>query len=200
MSATIANSYDVVIVGAGPAGLAAAATTAEASLSTVLFDEQPGPGGQIYRSISEVADDVSPILGEGYERGRALVEAFKASGAEYVPGATVWSLTPEREIGVSWDGGSQLIHARRVIICTGALERPFPIPGWTLPGVMSAGAAQILLKTSGLVASGRTVIAGCGPLLWLIASQYLKAGVTIEAILDTTPRENRRQAAPYVLP
>jgi NADPH-dependent 2,4-dienoyl-CoA reductase/sulfur reductase-like enzyme len=200
MSATIANSYDVVIVGAGPAGLAAAATTAEAGLSTVLFDEQPGPGGQIYRSITEVGDDVSPILGESYECGRALVEAFKACGAQYVPGATVWSLTPEREIGVSWDGGSRLIHARRVIICTGALERPFPIPGWTLPGVMSAGAAQILLKTSGLVASGRTVIAGCGPLLWLIASQYLKAGVTIDAILDTTPRENRRQAAPYVLP
>ncbi|MDQ6679858.1 MAG: (2Fe-2S)-binding protein, partial [Pseudomonadota bacterium] len=86
------------------------------------------------------------------------------------------------------------VHARRVVIATGALERPFPIPGWTLPGVMTAGAAQTLLKSSGIVADGRTVLAGTGPLLWLLASQFINAGCKIDAILDTTPASNRTVA------
>jgi NADPH-dependent 2,4-dienoyl-CoA reductase/sulfur reductase-like enzyme len=196
----VRDSYDVAIVGAGPAGLAAASLCAKAGLSTVLFDEQPSPGGQIYRSIAESAVRDARILGASYWRGGELLKAFTSSGAQYVPGATVWSLTAEREIGIACGGGSKLVRAKQVILCTGALERPFPIPGWTLPGVMTAGAAQILLKSSGLVASGRTVLAGCGPLLWLIAAQYLRAGGEIDAILETTPRENRLRALPHLLP
>lgn len=196
----IRESYDVAVVGAGPAGLAAAATCAKAGLSTVLFDEQATLGGQIYRSITETPVDDRSVLGESYWRGAALAGAFQASGAQYVPGATVWSVSREREIGVSAGGGSQLVNARRVILCTGALERPFPIPGWTLPGVMTAGAAQILLKSAGMVPSGRTVLAGSGPLLWLIAWQYLNAGARFDLILDTTDAANRARALPHVLP
>jgi NADPH-dependent 2,4-dienoyl-CoA reductase/sulfur reductase-like enzyme len=137
------------------------------------------------------------ILGNDYWYGARLVRVFLASTAQYVPRATVWSLSREREIGVSIDGAARLTRARRVIIATGALERPFPIPGWTLPGVMTAGAGQILLKSGGLVPNGRLVIAGSGPLLWLLAWQYLNAGVGIDALLDTTPRENRRAAWPH---
>jgi hypothetical protein len=86
------------------------------------------------------------------------------------------------------------VEARAVILATGAHERPFPSPGWTLPGVFMAGAIQILLKTSGIVPEGRTVLAGCGPLLWLLASQLLRAGATIDAMLDTTPRGRLRAA------
>ena len=107
-----------------------------------------------------------------------------------VNGATVWSLDPERIVGVSIAGKARLIEARRVIIATGSQERPFPIPGWTLPGVMTAGAAQTVLKAQGLLPDGRTVMAGTGPLLWLLAAQILRAGGKIEAILDTTPRRN----------
>jgi NADPH-dependent 2,4-dienoyl-CoA reductase/sulfur reductase-like enzyme len=196
----IRDAYDVAVVGAGPAGLAAATVCAKAGLSTVLFDEQGSAGGQIYRAITETPVRDRPVLGESYWRGAALVEAFRSSGAEHVAGATVWSLTREREIGVSVGGGAKLTSARRVILCTGALERPFPVPGWTLPGVMTAGAAQILLKSTGLVASGRTVLAGCGPLLWLVAWQYLNAGAKIDAILDTTAGDNRTRALPHVVP
>jgi bacterioferritin-associated ferredoxin len=118
-----------------------------------------------------------------------------------VPGATVWNVTREREIGVSVTGAARLLTAERVILATGALERPFPIPGWTLPGVMTAGAGQILLKSSALVPEGRTVIAGCGPLLWLIAWQYLDAGVRIDAILETARGDGGaawRHAAAFV--
>ena len=127
-------------------------------------------------SVTETPVQRRAVLGRDYWHGAELAREFLASGAIYVPGTTVWSLSREREIGISRAGGSQLLEARRVIIATGALERPFPIPGWTLPGVMTAGAAQILLKSGGLAPEGRTVLAGCGPLLWLIAAQYLRAG------------------------
>jgi len=194
----IRDHYDVAIVGAGPAGLAAARVCADAGLSTVLFDEQPAPGGQIYRSITATPFKRGTILGDDYWRGAALVAAMQASGARYVANASVWSLTREREIGIATGGGVQLLRANRVILCTGAIERPFPIPGWTLPGVMTAGAAQILLKTSALVPQGRIVLAGCGPLLWLLAWQYLNAGRRIDALLDTTPIENRKAVLPHL--
>lgn len=198
MGATaIRDSYEIAIIGAGPAGLAAATYCANAGLSTVLFDEQASVGGQIFRAIEHTPVADKQVLGTSYWRGTGLANAFRASGAQYVPEATVWSLTPEREIGVSLHGGSVLTTARRVIICTGALERPFPIPGWTLPGVLSAGGAQILLKSSGLLPGGSTVLAGCGPLLWLFAWQCLNAGAQIDAILDTTPTENRIRALPH---
>jgi thioredoxin reductase/bacterioferritin-associated ferredoxin len=179
------ESYDVVVVGAGPAGLAAATVCARAGLATVLFDEQPSPGGQIYRAVTATPIKQNSVLGADYWAGGELARRFLASGAQYVPGATAWNLTREREIGVSVAGAARILTADRVILATGALERPFPIPGWTLPGVMTAGAGQILLKSSGLVPDGRTVIAGCGPLLWLIAWQYLNAGARIDAILET---------------
>ena len=190
----IAAEYDVAVVGAGPAGLAAASVCARAGLATVLFDEQHSPGGQIYRGIGAAPVKDRAILGPDYWHGENLVREFFASGAQYFPAATVWSLTPELEMGVSVGGGSALTGAASVILATGALERPFPIPGWTLPGVMTAGAAQALLKTSGMLPRGHTVLAGTGPLMWLLAWQYLNAGLVIDAILDTTPHENRSRA------
>ena len=191
------SAYDVAIVGAGPAGLAAASVAARAGLATVLLDENPGVGGQIYRGITSTPMRNRTVLGEDYWAGAALAAEAKSSGAEIINGATVWSLDPSLQLGVSIDGKARLIHARRVIVATGALERPFPIAGWTLPGVMTAGAAQTALKAQGLRPSGRTVMAGSGPLLWLLAAQLLRAGGKVEAILDTTPRVNALRALPY---
>jgi thioredoxin reductase/bacterioferritin-associated ferredoxin len=193
------DAYDVAIVGAGPAGMAAATLCAGAGLATVLFDEQPTPGGQIYRAVERTPVQRASILGNDYWYGARLVRALRASGAHHLPDATVWSLSRSREIGVSIGGTAHLVQARHVVIATGAIERPFPIPGWTLPGVMTAGGGQILLKTGGLVPQGRTVLAGSGPLLWLLAWQYLNAGVAIDTILDTTPRANRRRAWPHAV-
>ena len=188
------SSYDVIVVGAGPAGLAAASVTARAGLSTLLVDENPGVGGQIYRGITTTPVSSRAILGEDYWAGTTLAAEAKASGAEIVNGATVWSLDPEKLVGISVGGAARLIQASRVIVATGSQERPFPIPGWTLPGVMTAGAAQTALKAHGLVPSGRTVLAGSGPLLWLLAAQLLRARAKIDAILDTTPRLNWARA------
>lgn len=190
MHETLQANFDVVVIGAGPAGLAAAAMTANAGLTTLLVDENPGPGGQIYRAITSTPVKDPGTLGADYWHGMDLVEGIAKSGARVLHNAVVWSLDQDLVVGISHSGRAQLIQAQRVIIATGALERPFPIPGWTLPGVLTVGAAQTLLKSSGLAPSGRTVIAGMGPLIWLYAAQVLRLGGTIDAILDTTPRPN----------
>lgn len=196
------DTVDLLVIGAGPAGLAAATWAAGLGLNTLLLDEQPAPGGQIYRAVNSTPVQQRAILGPDYWHGEALVQAFMASAAQYRPSATVWAVQrePEKpfEVGYSVDGQAALQRARHLIIATGAQERPFPIPGWTLPGVLTAGAAQILLKTSAVVPSGPTVLAGAGPLLYLLAWQYLNAGVQVQAILETTPANRWQQAWPHV--
>ena len=198
--AELEDRYDVAVIGAGPAGLAAATVTATAGLSTVVLDDNPAPGGQVWRAVTTTPVQDRRVLGDDYWKGRDIVRAFEASGVTYAPGAAVWSLSREREIGVSFGGGARMLEARRVIIATGALERPFPIPGWTLPGVMSVGGAQTLLKASGLLPGGRVVLAGSGPLLWLYAHQMLQAGGQIHAILDTSDGAGRRMALKHAMP
>jgi len=193
----LAASYELVVIGGGPAGLAAATLAAQAGVQTVLFDENPGIGGQIYRGITSTPVRDRAVLGDDYWAGGALADEARTSGALIVNGATVWTLDPTLTVGVSIAGKARLIQAKRVIVATGSLERPFPIPGWTLPGVMTAGAAQTALKAQGLVPAGRTVMAGSGPLLWLLAAQLIRAGAKIEALLDTTPRLNWLRALPF---
>lgn len=190
----LAPAYELVVIGGGPAGLAAATLAARAGLQTVLFDENPGVGGQIYRAITVTPVKNRAILGDDYWAGTALANEAKASGATIVSGATVWSLDPNRLVGVSIAGQARLVQAKRVIIATGSLERPFPIPGWTLPGVMTAGGAQTALKAQGLVPTGKTVMAGSGPLLWLLAAQLLRAGAKVELLIETAPRMNLARA------
>ncbi|MCV9934819.1 NAD(P)/FAD-dependent oxidoreductase [Boseaceae bacterium BT-24-1] len=206
----LAVGYDLVIVGAGPAGLAAAAQASELGLATLIADENPAPGGQIYRAITTTPVKRHDVLGEAYWQGLGLAEALEASNCDYAPQTTVWSAELGRDetgkiaeprsftVGVSRAGKARLVQARRLILATGALERPFPVPGWTLPGVMTAGAAQIALKSSGLVPQGRTVLAGSGPLLLLLADQLKRAGADIVAVLDTTPSGNFKAALPLL--
>ncbi len=191
------DQYDIAVIGAGPAGMAAATAAASHGATVLLLDEQGEAGGQIYRRVASQKLKDHTILGPDYYAGQTLVSELASSGAEHVTGATVWQVSPEREIGISREGTAQLLTADQVILATGAQERPFPVPGWTLPGVMSAGGAQILLKSSGL-AEPDAVFAGTGPLLYLLAYQYMKAGIAIRAILDTTPRRNALRALPHL--
>ncbi|HJU15663.1 MAG TPA: FAD-dependent oxidoreductase, partial [Stellaceae bacterium] len=191
-------SVELAIVGAGPAGMAAAALSAELGLDTLLVDEQEAPGGQIYRGIERAADN-SP-LGRDYLAGRPLAAALRGSRVDYRPGTAVWHIDAVAEedggtLYLAREGRTETVAARRIVLATGAVERPVPIPGWTLPGVMTAGAAQTLLKTADLVPEGRTVLAGQGPLLLLVAAQLARAGAPPVAVLETTPPENYREAA-----
>ena len=190
---------DVIVIGAGPAGLAAADALAGAGLAVLLLDEQPEAGGQVYRGIDSSRLGEAGVLDEDYWSGRTLTRAANLARVEIAYLAKVWHVADGNEISYLQAGEPRLARGRFLVIATGARERPVAIPGWTLPGVMTAGAAQILLKTASVTAD-HAVFAGSGPLLYLIAAQYLAAGATIAAILDTTPGGNYLRAAPRLLP
>lgn len=189
-------TVDLAIVGAGPAGMAAAVQAAELGLETLLIDEQDGPGGQIYRALERLSDNpaTAAALGADYAAGRSLTAALRGSTAVYRPATTVWHIdpvgSPDPTLLLASDDGSETVAGRRILLATGAIERPVPIPGWTLPGVMTIGAAQILLKSADAVPALRAVLAGQGPLLYLAALQLARAGAPPVALLETTPREN----------
>ena len=163
------NHYQLLIIGGGPAGLAAAVTASGQGISCALLDEQAGPGGQIYRSIESAPEQRAQVLGTEYQRGKGLAEDFRACDVDYFPETKVWSLNNEREVGVLYKEQSKIISADQILVASGAMERPVPFPGWTLPGVMQAGAGQILFKSAGVIPSDGVVLAGSGPLLLLLA-------------------------------
>jgi thioredoxin reductase len=177
--------YDVAILGAGPGGMSAALELANRNLSIVVLDRKATPGGQIYRDVSNSPLQDTSALGKEYEDGAELVRSFEAANIERIQGADVWHVGEDGTILFSLDGQTKSLGAKEIILSPGAMERPFPIPGWQLPGVMSAGSAQVMLKSDGLVKDG-AIFAGCGPLLYLIVAQYIRLGVSVKALVDTT--------------
>lgn len=183
-----AQNFDLAILGAGPAGLAAAAVASELGLSCVLLDEQDQPGGQIYRGLGRMAarlPDRLAMFGTSYQRGLPLLQGLHAARIDYRPGTLVWQIDPPGRIWTHGTGPVEEIEATRLLLCSGAMERPVPVPGWTLPGVLGAGAAQIILKSAGLVPDAPVVFVGNGPLLYLLLSQYQAAGIEPAAVLLT---------------
>ncbi len=187
-------THDLVVIGAGPAGMAAATMGATLGLKTILLDEQPQPGGQIYRNVSAVHPAVAKLLGPDYLHGTTLVEAMRVAGVDARHDALVWDISRNLGVTAFANGAALQFQASQIIAASGALERASPIPGWTLPGVMNAGAAQIALKASGSIPAGRTVLAGGGPLLYLVACQLLEAGADIAGLVETSPSSNRFNA------
>ena len=190
--------YDLAVVGAGPAGAAAAVRAASLGLRVGVFDEQPSPGGLLYHSVTRSPLPRNGLLDSDYWEGAALMRAFLRCGAEYHPDSSVWNVDRDGSLGVTRDGQARLVRAHRVLLATGAQERAHPFPGWTLPGVMTAGAGQVLLKSAAAVPSGPVVLAGAGPLLLLAATQLLRAGVQIRAMLDMAPPGGNLRAAGYL--
>ena len=192
--------YDTVVIGAGPAGMAAASRLAELGVKVLVLDEQHRPGGQIYRAVEHASATNLKLMGEEYRRGLDIIRRFRESGAAYESGAMVWHADKHGQICYSRDGKSREIRAGYILAATGAMERPMPIPGWNLPGVMGAGAANNLAKEAGLTPDGKVVLAGSGPLLLLEASLLLQKGVKVEAILETTPSLPSAAALPKAIP
>jgi NADPH-dependent 2,4-dienoyl-CoA reductase/sulfur reductase-like enzyme len=188
------SDYQLLVIGAGPAGMAAAQAAARHGVKVAVVDEQPHPGGQIYRNV-----DTSPladigILGKDYLHGRQLVQAFRYAPLDYFANCAVWYLDRSGEVGIVDNGVHRRLHAQYVVIACGAQERPMPFPGWEKAGVMTAGAGQILMKSAAMVPDDAPVLAGSGPLLLLLAWQYLRAGLKIRAIVETTQKQARSAA------
>ena len=184
--------WDAIVIGAGPAGMTAAATLAEGGARTLVIDEQPAPGGQIYRAVERNRDNaaLSAVLGSDYAGGAALAARLRACAAELRFDTSAWRIDADGTVWTKADGKVERLQARTLVIASGAMERPVPVPGWTLPGVMTVGALQIMLKDAGLRPSGRLVLAGCGPLFYLFAAQCVEAGISDLVLLDTAERAN----------
>ncbi|MDA0307984.1 MAG: FAD-dependent oxidoreductase [Proteobacteria bacterium] len=183
--------YDVIIVGAGPAGMASAITARQSNLSVLVLDDQPDHGGQVWRNIrqNQQHHQMRAFLGKDYWKGHQLTKDFLNSGSDITHQAVVWQISHPLSLSVTIAGIAQSLTARAIILATGAYERPVPLPGWHLPGVMTVGAAQTLLKASSSGADG-AVFVGTGPLFYLTITQYLDAGFSIAGVCDTGARLN----------
>jgi NADPH-dependent 2,4-dienoyl-CoA reductase/sulfur reductase-like enzyme len=190
--------YDMIVIGAGPGGLAAAVTADNLGLSTLVVDEQPEPGGQIYRSMERSRAENAQVLGDDYFAGRPLIESFRDSAITYLPESSVWNFDRALNIDLITDDELQRVRGRQVLFSIGAMERPVPIPGWTLPGVMGAAAADILFKSSDMVPEGPVVLAGSGPLLLLVACHLVDNGVKLAAMVETASFGDYCKALPFL--
>jgi NADPH-dependent 2,4-dienoyl-CoA reductase/sulfur reductase-like enzyme len=153
---------DVIVIGAGPAGLSAATRAADLGLDVLVLDEQPAPGGQLYRNIERADAATLQILGPDYSTGLDLVEKFRKSAAQYQAGSIVWNVEPNGTVYFSQGGRSSQVRGKFVIIAIGAMERAVPFSGWNLPGVMGVGGIDANFKSSGTVPDSPVVIGGSG--------------------------------------
>jgi NADPH-dependent 2,4-dienoyl-CoA reductase/sulfur reductase-like enzyme len=193
--------YDCLVIGAGPAGMSAAIEASNAGLRVLVLDQAASAGGQIYRNLCQVRGSQEKILGPDYVAGKPLLAQFMAANCDYQPLAQVWHMEVHEKgflVAALVGGVAITFITSHLLLANGAMERPMAIAGWHKPGVMTAGAGQILLKSSALIPK-HVVLAGSGPLLLLLAQQYRAAGVTITALLDTTPKSNYWYSMPWLV-
>lgn len=195
--------YDVAVVGAGPAGLAAVVSAADAGLSVLLVDAGNQPGGQYWRHPDET---LVPEAGHAGHHGWKTFEDLRSrmyaardtQAVAYLPDSQVWlisggktgkqpfnlQLTPSTDTALLRRGIPESAQARRLILCPGGYDRQLPIPGWDLPGVMAAGGVQALLKGHQTLAGKRAIVAGTGPFLLPVATGLAEAGAKVLAICE----------------
>lgn len=192
------RSYDVAIVGAGPAGLAAAQVLREHGLSISVIDEQPRAGGQILRQPPRSFTVERWLTAKLYERVKAVLHSVQdRADIDWRLGSTVLGIMPRsnyrttaardsaHELWIQSPSGCERLSARAVLIASGCYERPLAFPGWTLPGVMGAGAIQGFVKSQQFVPGDRFVLAGSHPLQLVVADQLVSAGAEVAAVVFT---------------
>jgi NADPH-dependent 2,4-dienoyl-CoA reductase/sulfur reductase-like enzyme len=175
----------LLVVGGGPAGMSAAVAAAERGVACTVVDEGFDLGGQIWRRPTR-PDAAPPPAPRGEAMRRRIAELGER--VDVRRGAAAWGVFDGLGVAVSQDGRTELLAPQAIVLAPGAHELVPPFPGWTLPGVMTPGAAQVLVKTMGVAPGERVVVAGTGPFLLAVACQLVDAGVRVVAVLEATPR------------
>ncbi|HTI78856.1 MAG TPA: FAD-dependent oxidoreductase [Acetobacteraceae bacterium] len=183
---SLEQDCDVLVVGAGPAGLSAAIAAGEAGVSVVVLDERSATGGQYAKPLADSHADAAPDA--QFRLGIDLRKRALAAGARIETDATVWGGFGPDEIAALVQGVAITYRPRRLIIAPGAHERPVPLPGWTLPGVMTTGSLQTLVRAQRVCPGEHVLIAGSGPLNLQLACELLACGVKPLAVVESAPR------------
>lgn len=179
---------ELIIVGAGPAGLSAAAEAASCGLDTIVFDENSRPGGQLFKQIHKFFGSQEHRAGtRGIRIGEDLVRDARQAGAEVILNADVMGIFPHKELTVHRDDHIFHVKADQIILATGASENAIPFQGWTLPGVMGAGAAQTMMNLHGVIPGHRILMVGSGNVGLVVSMQLLQAGCTVVGVMDVAP-------------
>jgi thioredoxin reductase len=179
---------DVVVIGAGPAGLAAAIEVARAGGDAVLIDENASPGGQLFKQIHKFFGSKEHLAGvRGFEIGEMLLEETKKLGVNVFLNAPVYALFPDKTVMYASNGVQQGIQAEHVIIATGASENALAFPGSILPGVMGAGAAQTMINVHRVLPGKRILMIGSGNVGLIVSYQLMQAGADVVALIEAAP-------------
>jgi thioredoxin reductase len=175
---------EILVIGGGPGGLSAAIAAREAGAEVALLDERGQPGGQYYKQLA-----IPGAAGDAQHRaGARLIAHAAAAGVDLRGGALVWGAFAPREFVATDAGRTVRFEPRCAIVATGAYERGWPVPGWTLPGVMTTGAAQTLWRTARRLPGQRVLIAGNGPLNLQLAAELLNGGAEVVAVVEAAPK------------
>ena len=181
--------YDLIIVGAGPAGLSAGIEAAKKGVKVVVFDENEKPGGQLFKQIHKFFGSKEHRAKiRGFVIGKQLLSEAAEAGVEVVLNATVIGLYQDKEVVVKIEEEIEHFKGNSVIIATGAAENMVTFPGWTLPGVIGAGAAQTLMNLHGVLPGKRVLMLGTGNVGLVVSFQLEQCGCEVVALVDAAPR------------
>jgi NADPH-dependent 2,4-dienoyl-CoA reductase/sulfur reductase-like enzyme len=194
--------FDVLIVGMGPAGLAAAIELSLRDVHVGIVDDNPEPGGQVYRQISsEFKIKDNGFMGVKYKKGQQLIDDFNAikNHCTIYNNAYVWGCFSGNTLSLIRNNKISLIQYKKLLLSEGAMERPLPFPGWTLPGVMTLGGLQRLVLHERVLPGQRILLAGCSPLLFPVAANITQAGGKVLAMCDSIPFQRYWKLVPELL-
>jgi len=182
---------DILVVGAGPAGLSAALAAQQAGAAVIVLDEREKPGGQYFKPLA--ASHVARAPDAQFRAGESLRAAASAACVAIESGALAWGAFAADEIATLVDGREVVFRPRRLVLATGAHECPVPLPGWTLPGVVTTGALQTLARAQRVCPAEPVLIGGNGPLNFQLAAELLASGVRLAGVVEAAPRPGPAQ-------
>jgi len=194
--------FEVLILGMGPAGMAAAVELCRLGVHVGIVDDNPEPGGQVYRQLSSDFKITDPhFMGVKHKKGQRLVNEFDAirNRCTVYNNAYVWGCFNGDSLSLMRDNKVSLIKYKKLLLSEGAMERPLPFPGWTLPGIMTLGGLQKLVLHERILPGQRILLAGCSPLLLPVAANIINAGGEIVAMCDAVALRRYLKLLPELL-
>lgn len=195
------REVELAIIGGGPAGICAAIEAVKCNVQVTLIEENSRLGGQFYRRLADGFAIVNQRqLDKYYVQGTKLIAEIEQCErkVELMENALIWGIFPDKEVALLRDGKTEILKAQRLILAEGAYDRPAPFPGWTLPGVLTAGAALRMVKTEKVLPGERILLAGTGPLQLLLAAHLVRNGAKVVAVLEASSLNNSWRRLPHL--